>query len=92
MTKREQFLEYPEWKTQPPVISKSAFVPDSLVEHLLRGKSPEKADQPASITRMEAFFHAFVNPIGKVTYVENYVFNNPLVAELFSEGGGARSF
>lgn len=62
--------------TPPPVISRSPFVPDSLVEHLMRNKRDSaittKYLPGTAITNAEAAMHSFVTALVAATQCGDY--------------------
>ncbi|GAA5981003.1 hypothetical protein JCM11641_001427 [Rhodosporidiobolus odoratus] len=62
--------------TPPPVVSRSAWIPDALVAHLMANKRDSaiasKYRKGTSITNMEAALHSFVTALAKVTQCADY--------------------
>ncbi|ORY81517.1 hypothetical protein BCR37DRAFT_380417, partial [Protomyces lactucae-debilis] len=77
--------------TPPPYISRSAFVSDSLVEHLMRHKKDsalgckfETGNSPFdSITNMEGAMHTFVTAIVPAAMHGDYVFDQRHKVQVF---------
>lgn len=76
---REAFLASEEWKTHPPKIAKSSWVPDHLVQHLMVKKKDSalgvKYHAGDAITNMEALLHTFVIPICNIHMVGDYYYD-----------------
>lgn len=77
---RADFLSDATWPKEPVVLSKSEFVPSTIVEHLMRDKKDTaigvKYTRGSSITNMEGAMHTFVTPICPVTMVGDYKYTN----------------
>lgn len=77
--KREDFMNDTKYRSSPPVISKSPFVPASLAAHLMRNKKDSalnvKYVPGDSITNMEGAMHTFVTPITKIVMTGDYRWN-----------------
>lgn len=77
-TDRALFLNDKNYKTTPPVISKSEFVPDSFAHHLMRDKSDtaiaEKHNQ-GRITNMDGALHTFLTPLCSIKMSGDYQFD-----------------
>lgn len=90
LTTRDDFLEHPNWKTQPPVIARSSFVPVQMVEHLMRNKKDSalgvKYCVGDAITNMEGLMHTFVTPIAAIKVTGDYMWRDGHGVSLF--GGG----
>jgi hypothetical protein len=78
ITSRDLVLKDPNYKTRPPILSKSEFVPDSMVEHLMRDKKStaigvkyDESDNDA-ITNMEGAMHTFLTPVVKINMTGDY--------------------
>jgi hypothetical protein len=86
---REQFLNDPNYQTDPPVLSTSPWVPKELIEHLMKDKRKEAYDtkwlggqqpysstksRPDCITNMEGAMHTFVTPLIKVKLSSDFVY------------------
>lgn len=73
---RKDFLSSEEWKTCPPVISKSEFISREMAEHLMRHKKDSalgvKYKPGDEITNMEGAMHTFVTPICLCHMVGDY--------------------
>lgn len=79
---RDAFLSAVEegtWTAPPPVQSKSSFVPEAMVAHLMTHKKDTainvKYVKGDAITNMEAAMHTFLTPISKVTMTSDYFYN-----------------
>lgn len=73
---RDDFLSDPTYRSTPPVISCSEFVPKNLVEHLMRDKRDSACGSkyiPGSrITNMEGAMHTFVTPVTAIRMTGDY--------------------
>ncbi len=62
--------------SKPPVISKSPFVSDVMVNHLMRNKKDlalgVKYEEGDAITNMEAALHTFVTPVAGIVMTGDY--------------------
>lgn len=90
LTTRDDFLAYPKWRTAPPVIARSSFVPAQIVENLMRNKKDSalgvKYESGDDITNIEGAMHTFVTPIGQVKITGDYMWKGHHGVSLF--GGG----
>jgi len=77
---RTIFLNTPTWKGATPVLSKSSFVPNPMVTHLMTEKKnlacSVKYEQGDKISNMEAAIHTFVTPVVACTITGDYVYKN----------------
>ncbi|CRX38483.1 hypothetical protein [Estrella lausannensis] len=75
-SERDHFMTDAEYRSTPPVISKSPFVPAVLAGHLMRNKKDSalgvKYVPGDSITNMEGAMHTFVTPITKIVMTGDY--------------------
>jgi len=89
---RTDFLNSKQRETPPPIISRSEFVPDKMVEHLMRDKKDSalgiKYMEGDSITNMEGLMHTFVTPIGEVVLTGDYIYKYGHNATEFEKGKG----
>ncbi|BGP01984.1 hypothetical protein RTBOTA2_005243 [Rhodotorula toruloides] len=81
--------------TPPPVIARSAFIPDSLVEHLMRNKRDSaittKYLPDTAITNAEAAMHSFVTALVVATQCGDYAWKGGHTAvELGTSARGRR--
>lgn len=78
MKKRNEFMA--AGVARPVVLSKSEFVPDSMVEHLMRDKRDSaigvKYIHDSAITNMEGAMHTFLTPIASVEISGDYAWKN----------------
>jgi hypothetical protein len=86
-----------EYRNLPaPWIAHSDFIPQSMVEHLMRSKKDgalavkfvENNDPLDSITNMEGALHTFVNPIVKATIHGDYMWDGSHSIFRFGSQGG----
>lgn len=88
---REDFLDDPSYRTSPPVLSKSAFVPDVMVEHLMRRKKDSalgvKYKAGDFITNMEGAMHTFLTPVTKIVMTGDYKWSGFHGAAMLNGGG-----
>ncbi len=89
-TDRAGFLGSDDWTTSPPVISRSEFVPDNMVEHLMINKKDTaiwvKYVSGDQITNMEGALHTFVTPICSIHMVGDYCWKGGHNIEPFQQG------
>lgn len=75
-TKRSRKEFFAGGTEKPLVLSKSEFVPNSMVEHLMRDKRDKaigsKYRQCSSITNMEGAMHSFLTPVASVEISGDY--------------------
>lgn len=87
---RQNFFRARNWKTHPPVISKSAFVPDEMTLHLMERKKDsalgQKYNEGDEITNMEGAMHTFVTPIGLIHQTADYAWKGRHSYSLFDNG------
>eukprot|EP01080_Neovahlkampfia_damariscottae_P010460 gene10460-2982_t len=84
---RSLFLESGFSQSFPPIVSKSEFVPNKMVEHLMKNKKRlalgVKFEYGDKITNMEGAMHTFVTPIINFVMTGDYI---------YKFGHGATSF
>lgn len=86
---REDFLEtcYP---SDPPIIGKSSFIPDAMLQHLMRNKKDtalavkQSESTQDAITNMEGALHTFITPVCSVLMTGDYKW----VGQLSGQGFG----
>ena len=80
MKNRKDFLGNKTHPLQPVVLSKSSFVPDTMVGHLMRDKRDTalgtKYLPSTSISNMEGAMHSFVTPLCPITMTGDYTYAN----------------
>lgn len=72
---REDFLNEP-WQAPAPIIGRSSFVSDEMLEHLMRDKKPRalgvKFRVGDKITNGEGILHTFVTPVCSIRMTGDY--------------------
>lgn len=87
---REDFMKLSQeegYNPAPPVLSKSSFVSDELVEHLMRNKKNSalgsKYKVGDQITNMEGALHTFLTPLAKINLTGDYAWKGYHAADMF---------
>ncbi|MCX6987328.1 MAG: hypothetical protein NT065_04140 [Chlamydiae bacterium] len=85
---RKDFLDN-SYRSDPPIIGKSSFIPDAMLEHLMRNKKDTALAVKQSewtqdaITNMEGALHTFITPVCSVLMTGDYKWVGQLIGEGF---------
>jgi hypothetical protein len=86
---RKDFLDN-SYRSDPPIIGKSSFIPDAMLQHLMRNKKDKALGVKQSelkldaITNMEGALHTFITPVCSVLMTGDYKW----VGEVSGQGFG----
>lgn len=94
---REAYLERGPEESGPPLLSVSPFVPQAMVEHLMRnkknlaiGRKFETRSGRDAITNMEGALHTFVTPVMQIYMHGDYAFRGRHMVDSFGAGDDGR--
>lgn len=93
LVSREDFFKLEksdqDYKASPPILSKSSFVSEKFVEHLMKNKKNTalgvKYKNGDKITNMEGALHTFLTPLAKINLTGDYAWKGYHSANVFGK-------